>query len=412
MSLCARVVAEVQSVRQSSFHGVKLHPPTAVCCTRGCTKTLDTLQRLSTAALTAGDPDAVTRCKNGHTTRLQPFVGLLPGAEDALAAELMYWLRVVQHRVRCDAVGSSDNGDGDAIVPPLHAHMFTSLVTALVRWAHTFDAAAPSSRCPRVWVPVLGSSSRHDPPLVLRPVCEHTKCLHAVLPYVRRGMADVTSLVATRGGEVDRGQTSTFPLRTLAERSGRVLAALTQAPSYGDELEQTMSQDKILAAVEGLLAHLPLDEQASIQRLSDLHKDLRKPLRWVRVVARRQGLPRGAAQAQSHRWLCKLHATETELAHVRERQHEVIETVSMLVEWYWHDDVGSHAFDHVCTATLEHALQSKLAEAALHCGNHTQTVQFLASGIVMKESGARVCRVSLKTCVTVFVVCCALVWWC
>ena len=397
MSLCARVVAEVQSLCQSSFRGVELQAPTAMCCTGGCDNTLGTLHDLASAALRGGDAHAVTTCAHGHATRLQPFVGMLPGAEDAHAAQLLYWLRIVQDHLRREssaAVGIDD--DASSCDDTASLSMFTSLTTALVRWAaHSFhEAGTPSSHCPRVWVPV-----RHDnngSTLVLRPVCEHAECLHAVRTQSRRGTDDVTSLVATRDGHrhagVDGSHVSTVPLRTLAERSGRVLAALTQATSYGDEELLTFPASSISAAVDALLTALPPDAQASIQRLSDLHKALRKPLRWVQVVAQRH-----RADALSHRWLCTHHAKDTELARLRERQHEIFEAVSMLVEWSWHDGQRSCVFDRLCTATLEQAFQSKCTEVKLHCSDHTQTVQFLPSGMVMKESGARVGRVSLKT---------------
>jgi len=405
MSLCARVVAEVQSLCRSSFRGVELEAPTSMCCTGGCDSTLGTLHDLASAALRGADAHAVTTCVHGHTTRLQHFVGMLPGAEDAYAAELLYWQHIVQDHVRRESSATigidddscSDNSDGDDATG---CSMYTSLARALVRWAsHTFHkAGVPSSQCPRVWVPV-----RHDyngSTLVLRPVCEHAECLHAVLPHSRRGTDDVTSLVATRDGHrharVDGSHVSTVPLRTLAERSGRVLAALTQATSYGDEGEQTLHEDDVLTAVDALLTALPPGAHSSIQRLSHLHKALRKPLRWVRVVAQRQHAGHGAVAAQSHLWLCRHHAKRAELARLCERQQEL---ASMLVEWSWHDGQHSRVFDRLCTATLEQAFQSKLPQATLRCRDHTQTVQFLASGMVVKESGARVGRVSLNTCV-------------
>jgi len=400
--LCARVVAEVQSLCRSSFCGVELELPKAMCCTRGCDNTLGTLHDLATAALGGGDANAGTTCTHGHATRLQPFVGMLPGAEDAHAAQLLYWLRIVQdhlHRESSPAVGvddvdaSSDNDGGDGTTT---ASMFTSLATALVRWAaHTFhEAGSSSSHCPRVWVPVRHDNSGRA--LVLRPVCEHAECLHAVRTQSQRAMDDVASLMATHAGHRHAGMGGshvwTVPLRTLVERSGRVLAALTQATSYGDEELLTFPASSISAAVDALLTALPPGAQASIQRLSDLHKALREPLRWVQVVAHRE-----RSDALSHQWLCSHHAKDTELAQLRERQQQLVDAVSMSVEWSWHDGQRLHVFDRLCTATLEHAFRAKLIEVELRCSDHSQTVQFLASGMVIKESGARVGRVSLKT---------------
>ena len=346
----------------------------------------------------------MTTCAQGHATRLQPFVGMLPGAEDAHAAQLLYWLRIVQDHLRRESSAAVGIDDADTSCDDATTvSMYTSLATALVRWAaHTFhEAGSASSHCPRVWVPV-----RHDnngPTLVLRPVCEHAECLHAVLPHSRRGTDDVTSLVATRDGHrhagVDGSHASPVPLRTLAERSARVLAALTQATAYGDEELLTFPASSISAAVDALLTALPPDAQASIQRLSDLHKALRKPLRWVQVVAHRQQGGRSALAQQSHMWLCTHHAERTELAQFRERQRQLVEAVSLSVEWSWHDGQRLHVFDRVCTATLEHAFRTKLTQVELHCSDHTQTVQFHPSGMVVKETGARVGRVTLDTCV-------------
>ena len=427
-SLCARAVAEVQALCQSSFRGVELGSPNALCCTRGCASILGTLQDLSTEALDAGDADAVTTCAHGHHTLLQSFVGMLPGAEDGHAAELLYWLRIVQHHVHHEsataaaAVGIDDvddASDGDTITSQATPPVYTSLATALVRWtAHTFrEAGATSSACPRVWVAVRHDDN-HSPTLVLRPVCEHPQCLHAVRTQSRRrAMNDVTSLVAAALDCGHGSRTSSVPLRMLAERSGRVLAALTLAVAYGDEDMQTLRHEHILSAVEAMLTVLPIDAQAPVGRLSKLHKALRKPLRWVQVVAHQPRVGDGAGHAQSHLWLCKHHAEHTELAQSRVREKRSVEVVTMLVEWYWHDGQRSRVFDRMCTATLEHAFQSKLPQATLRCRDHMQTVQFLASGMVVKESGARVGRVSLKTYVFVCVcdvkhvdIMCHIVW--
>ena len=169
-----------------------------------------------------------------------------------------------------------------------------------------------------------------------------------------------------------------------------MLAALTQAVAYGDEGEQTIHETTVSAAVDALVTALPPGAHASIQRLSGLHKTLRKPLRWVQVVAHRQ-------DAQSHMWLCTHHAKDTELAQFRERQHQLVEAVSLSVEWSWRDGQDLRVFDRAHTATLEHAFLTKLTEVELLYSDRSQTVQFLPSGMVIKESGARVGRVSLKT---------------
>jgi len=419
MSLCARAVAEVQSLCQTSFRGVELESPKALCCARGCANVIGTLRDLSTAAIRAGGVNAVTTCEHGHATRLQPFVGMRLGAEDGHAAELLHWLRIVQCHACNDsgAVAGSDHGsehgsvcDGGGDVgtttPLSSTHMCISLATALVRWAaHTFHGAGTPSPCsPRVWVAVRRDNPASQPPtLVLRPVCEHPECLHAVRTQSRRAIDDITSLVAIRDDHLHGGgHTSTVPLRTLAERSGRVLAALTQAVAYGDEDEQTLHHEHVLAAVSDMLTVLPNGTQVAVHRMSELHQTLGVPLQWVPVVAHpnRAGCDVGV---HSHLWLCKHHATDTELAQLRHRQHQSVEAVSMLVEWHWNDGQRLRVFDHVCTVALEHAWQSKLTQVTLSCSNHTQTVLFLTSGMVVKESGARVGRVSRKTYVCVCV---------
>ena len=333
------------------------------------------------------------------------------------ATELLYWLGIVQDHVRSQRSGTtcSDDedsaDDGDTTAEP-RARMYTSLATALVRWTeHTFrKAGILSSRCPRVWVPVRHDDGpSHRQSLVLRPVCEHPECLHAVRTQSRRAKNDVTSLVATHNTRehvgshgVNGNHVSTVPLCALAERSGQVLAVLTEAAAYGDDSEQLLHHDNVSAAIDALRAAVPINAQVSIQRLSDLHEALRKPLRWVQVVADTQRVGSGAGHALSHLWLCAHHANDAEMARLREREQQFAEAVSMSVEWNWHDGRGICVFDHLCTATLEHAFRTKRTEVDLHCSDHRQTVQFLPSGMVVKGSGARVGRVPLKTYVCVY----------
>ena len=294
------------------------------------------------------------------------------------------------------------DSDDNVSTPTPDARMCAVSADRLVQWAARLfaeEAGVPSPRCPRVWVavpqPVRRNSTLRHQALVLRPVCEHAECMHAVRTHSRQATGDVTSLVVAHdASDVDGSRTSTVPLRRLAVHCARVLAALTRAA--GDEDEQTIHHDSMLAAAKALQSALSPDARVSVKHLSELHKALREPLRWVHVAApRRQGVNR---DSRPHLWLCRRHAECVELARLRQRLHHSDEALSKLVQWYWHDGQSSHAFGPVCNTALEHALQFGLEEVDVHCSGSTHTVQFLPSGMVIKESGARVDRV-LKVCV-------------
>jgi len=418
LSLCARMVAEVRSLCQHHFHGVELESPKAMCCARGCNHALGALQNLATSALRTDDVHAVITCADGHSTCLQRFVGMLPDAEDADAAELLYWLRIVQHRVGSESSTGADDkpydddsdgddgGDGDDVAAPLCAQVYTSLANALLRWsAQVFhEAGAPSSCCPRVWVPMrVGHTA-----LALRPVCEHPDCLHAVRTHSRRAMDDVASLVEAdtvcQHSDTHGSHTPIVPLRALTERSGLVLAALTQAAAYGDEDDQTCHASSVSASVEALLTALPADAQVSVSRLSALHKTLRKPLRWVHVGTH-DSKPTDSGNSLSKLWLCKHHAFSTML---RRREQAMKDAVARLARWFWHDGHASHAYSDACNSQLESAFRCGEARAKLHVSSAdgvgvsagtVHTVLLRASPMSVTETGATVVRISTEVCV-------------
>ena len=151
------------------------------------------------------DPNAVITCSDGHATRLEHFVGLVPDAKSGHAAELRYWLAVADVRAH-------DSSHGVRTLPP---HMRTSLATSLVRWSASLwqGNGVGASHCPRVWVGVPRGDA-----LLLRPVCEHTECLHAVRSFQRRDVgtwtgiqASLSSAAAVMAGAYTRVGTGTEP---------------------------------------------------------------------------------------------------------------------------------------------------------------------------------------------------------
>mgnify|MGYP006883386902 FL=1 len=195
--LCARVLSEIKSLRHTSFTGLELDAPTVLCCSTGCSSVIGNVQDLATTAMRGMDPNAVITCSDGHATCLQHFVGLVPDARSGHAAELQYWQAVAD-------VHTLDSSHGVRTLPP---HMRTSLATSLVRWSASLrqDSVVDASRCPRVWVGVLHP---RDDRLLLRPVCEHTECLHAVRPFQRREVGTWTGVQASISSAA--GMTKTY----------------------------------------------------------------------------------------------------------------------------------------------------------------------------------------------------------
>ena len=235
LELCARVVAEVRSLRDSTFVGLRLQQPVAVCCAPACHHAIGYLSALAEEALHAGTARAITRCPAGHATELLPLVGMQPhSGDDGHAAELRYWLRTCRARMDsrgggwagagaaagagAGAGGTGEDVGGTATVLDtrtggagnggLARYMCVSLASALVRWSgHMWNGSVSGSGsssgsgsgggvatvpCPRVWVVVRNDDRQYT----LRPVCEHIDCLHA-MAEVYRSVGNVTDVVAS-----------------------------------------------------------------------------------------------------------------------------------------------------------------------------------------------------------------------
>jgi len=384
LTLCARVVAEVRSLCLKSFSGVMLQAPFALCCESGCEHRVGTLQELATATVQSRT-DQNPACKQGHPfTHPHSYVGMLPGT-DTQAAELLYWLSHLKDNCESDDMSSS-----------------RSLATALVRWAaYQFEVAGASpSSCPRVWVAVRARRDNNQSGLILRPVCEHAECMHAVQVDSRCDTGDVASLVTATVehlgavGGAGGNQAPTIPLPLLAQRSGLAMAVLTR----GDEDMQSVSSMDLEATAKALSVVLPHDARVSVDALSKLNSTLSRPLQRKQVVAYQQrvsGNP-GAVDALSHLWLCKHHSENTELVRRLRCEKESVDAVSNLVQWHRGDGHCLHVYDAQCTAMLETAFHNKSAEVKLSA---TETVQLRSSRMFVKESGAQVGRTLLNTCV-------------
>ena len=409
-ALCSRVIAETRALRSSSFPGLEFEQPVVMCCTPGCAQTVGRLQDLAASAMAdtaSTSAPAVKRCPSGHVTHLQPLVGIVPAAKDGHEAELRYWLRSAETLLR--------SGDAEDITMPPHVCM--SLAAALVQWSASElqeDVACPSS-CPRVWVAI-----RHrDASLVLRPVCEHLECLHA-MRFKRRGFGILADVVDPCFARDDRspnpdtgGTGAEIPLRQVAALSGRALAALTQDADYGDEAMQTLHEEDVSAGVGEIRTALPAHTMVPVKHLVSLHERLQAPLCLTQVLAH---VPRPTSRhldglggddgSMSRLWLCKRHAETNELQQHRRREQEAIEAMSMRVQWFWHDGQQSHEYHLACNAKLEHAFSANHEDVVVRVLSSgvspttTHTVQLHALPMVVQETGARVVRISRVTYVT------------
>ena len=396
--LCARVLSEIKALRNTSFTGLELEAPTALCCSTGCNSIIDGVQDLATTAMRGMDPNGVVSCSDGHATHLQHFVGLVPDANSGHAAELQYWLAVA-------GVRTHDGSRGVQTLPP---HVRTSLATSLVRWSASLwqDNDVDASRCPRVWVGVLHHHHRDDR-LLLRPVCEHTECLHAVRPFQRREVGRWTRIQASLSSMHSDGMTHheagihvQVPTRVLMERSGRVLALVSSGDGRDDDA-QTLDPEDVSDGVTKVMACVSEHAKVPGSIFSSVHADLRNPLQLVQVVANGSA-PSDHGNSLSKLWLCPRHADRTELMQLRRREQVMAAAVSQLAQWYWHDGHVSHAYGHSCNTQLESALRCEEARVVLHvaaadgvyASDTKHTVRLRTSPMRVMESGATVVRIS------------------
>ena len=280
--LCARVLSESTSLRTSSFTGLELEAPTAMCCSSDCKSAIGAVKDLATTAMRGMDPNAVVTCSDGHATRLHHFVGLIPDTKNGHAAELQYWLAVAESR-------ASDSNHSAATLPP---HIRASLAASLVRWSACLwqgNIADPVvAHCPRVWV---GVRHARDDTLLLRPVCEHTECLHAVRPFQHRGVGTWSGVQASLSSMQVDGITHhetdahiQVPVQDLMQRSGRVLALVSSGDSRDDEA-QTLDPEDVLDGVTAVVTCVPAHAKVSNSIVASVHAGLRHPLQWVQVTA-------------------------------------------------------------------------------------------------------------------------------
>ena len=387
--LCARVLSGIMSVCNTYFTGLELGTPTALCCSPACNSVIGNVQDLATSAMRGMDPNAVVSCSDGHATRLEHFVGLVPDTKSGHAAELQYWLAVAD-------VHTHDNSHGVRTLPP---HMRTSLATSLVQWSASLwqDNGVDASRCPRVWVGVLHP---RDDRLLLRPVCEHTECLHAVRPFQDRDVGTWTGVQASHSTHHETAAHVPVPVRILMERSGRVLALVSSGDGR-DHDAQTLDPEDASDGVTKVKTCVPDHANMSNSVFSAVHTDLRNPLQWVQVVAHGSG-PSDHGNVLSKLWLCKHHADSTEFEQLRRREQVMATAVSQLAQWYWHDGHVSHAYGHACNTQLESAFRCGEARVVLHvaaadgmdASGTVHTVRLRSSPMRVIESDATVVRIS------------------
>ena len=398
--LCARILSEIKSLRSASFTGLQLEAPTSLCCSSDCNNVIGEVQDLATTVMHGMNPSAVVTCSDGHATCLQHFVGLVPDAKDGHAAELQYWLVVAETRAR-------GNSQRAATLSP---HIRTSLAASLVRWSASVwpGNGVDPSPCPRVWV---GVRHHRDDTLLLRPVCEHIECLHAVRPFRHRDVGTwsrVQASLSAHGDDTTRHASESrlqVPIRDLMERSGRVLAFVSGGGDQDDGAELLDPTDA-LDGVKEVMTSVPEHATVSDSIVSSVHAGLRHPLRWVRVTAHGAG-PSDDGNSLSKLWLCKHHAESTELKQLRRREQAMAAAMSRLAQWYWYDGHTSHAYGHACNTQLESAFQCGEARVTLHVAaadgvdtsNSVHTVRLRASPMSIIQSSAMVVRISGESCV-------------
>jgi len=395
--LCARVLAEVQSVRNASFTGLALQSPVVMCCVGGCERKIGKLQDLASVAVDGMNPDDCVTCRGGHATRLSSFVGLAPDANSGHGAELQYWLHVAEAQTGDDS-GERHSGVG------LRPHARTSLGTSLIRWCasllHEEGDGTPS--CPRVWVGVC--HPRNDT-LLLRPMCEHVECLHAMRPFQQLCVGTSRDVLASRtgrgdGSAHDRGTTRPghVPVQLLLRQSGRALAVVTRDVVHRDYESQTVDPEDVSSGVEEVMASVPDDVKVPVPALSSLHEALHNPLQCVQVVPHVPHVVDVSGGVLSRLWLCRRHADNTELKQLQRRQAAVTAAVSQSVQWYWHDGHLSHAYGHECNAQLESAFRNKEVRVTVHDeAGIVHTVALHKWPMKIAETGATVLRTSKET---------------
>ena len=340
------------------------------------------------------NPDACVMCPDGHTTRLSTFVGLTPITSSGYGAELQFWLHVAEAHTG-DVIG--DNGSGVGLRP----HVRTSLAKSLVRWCssllHEEGGNAPS--CPRVWVGVCNET------LLLRPMCEHVECLHAMRPFQQLRFGTLRDVLASRTGHGDdsahgRGTTRPrhVPVQLLLRQSGRALAVVTRDVVHRDYESQTVDPENVSSGVEKVMASVPDDVKVPLSALSSLHEALHNPLQCVQVVPHVPHVVDVSGGVLSRLWLCRRHADNTELKRLQRRQAAVTAAVSQSVQWYWHDGHLSHAYGHECNAQLESAFRNKEARVTVHDeAGIVHTVALHKWPMKIAETGATVLRTSKET---------------
>lgn len=386
------MLAEVQSLQLASFTGLDLDSPTALCCVGGCRKVIGKLQDLAMEAVHGTNPHGMVFCANRHETPLHHFVGMVPGAKGGLEAELLYWRHVAE-------AYTSTSDEGTVTLP---AHIRTAMTTALVRWSASMwqeDGVRPS-RCPRLWV---GVRRARDAALLLRPMCEHLECLHALRPFQQTQVGTWGGLRAALSGHNDtmaHGDSATAPaqrvaIRDMMEQSGRVLETVTRDETCRDYDAQTLNPEDVSDGVETVLTSIDQGTMVPESALTSIHDGLRHPLQWERVLTR----PSDGDATLSRLWLCKRHADSTKLKQVQQQQQAMVLAVSRLVQWFWHDGESPHAYGHECTALLESAYQNKDRQVVLHAApsDSIHTVQLYKSPMRVVESGATVLRISGET---------------
>lgn len=379
MDLCARVLAAVQHLRNTSFmgwdlvtHALCCHPAPHVAST--CGQPLQPVHRLAQAALTPSasrsDPSESrshpVTCCDGHDTPVGQFVVLYPGACDTQEALVLHLL---------DSVNETGVG--------APSHICISLARALQQWG---ASQVRHQTCPRLWAVIRCPVKQH---LVLRPMCEKPECMHAVSATGQLLQSRV-GLVSNLFGVHERRECSTaVELHKIAARCGKALVALTQASTYGNSHEQNVPCDHVVVADN--LEAAPRGRYVPVEVLVNLHGELGRPLSRVEAAG-----PPGSMS--SHLWLCRHHAAQDD---ARAREKLAMDVVSMKVEWLWKDGYEWRRYGPACTLKLEGAYARRDSRVEVSFGGSDSHVVVISTPMVVQGSNAPVWRRVLQSCVCV-----------
>ena len=268
----ARLAEELCSLLAATYHGF-VEPadgepfgPRVLCRRQDCSGDLGTLAQVCDTALATVAATHTVKCPAcHHHMKLRPYVGLATGATNKDSAALDYWLAYL----------SSEKVDVDQV-----RELRKTLVDVLLRWA------PPMPDIPRLWVAVAGDGavSTHagvttpvaqpsSPPL-LRPVCAHPDCLHAV----------ATSIILTQEATLPPAErlVACRNSKGVVSRLKRVAKAVRVcACAQGHELQTAVPNERLQRGMQHMEELLAAQSQGQLRQYGDAMQVLQDVFGWL-----------------------------------------------------------------------------------------------------------------------------------